>query len=162
MWERSASLPARLLVQRSSAFILVATISGLMSCATSTPTSRIVFADEAHELAARGESTLIDVRLPRERTDEGFAMNVTAWISYDRSAHDDFVATVERVVRGDRTHPITLICAIGERSQWALSTLTRAGFSNVTSIDQGYVAWRAENLPMTQSIPSHSDQVPTK
>jgi rhodanese-related sulfurtransferase len=127
-------------------------MTALIACTTPGPASRIIFADEAHELAVRGETTLIDVRLPGERADERFATNVAAWIPYESSAHDQFVATVERVVRRDRTQPITLICAIGERSQWALSTLTRAGFSNVTSIDQGYQAWRADSLPMTRSV----------
>lgn len=160
--EQGASLPMHSPGRRPSPYRLVAIATGLMACTTPAPTSPIVFADEAHELAGRGETTLIDVRLPRERTDAGFASNVAAWIPYDRSAEDHFVATVEQVVRRDRTRPITLIYAIGERSQWALSTLARAGFSNLTWIDQGYRAWQADRLPMTPSVHGHSDEVPTQ
>lgn len=102
-------------------------------------------------MAASGATTLIDVRLPSEQTDGRFAERTVAWIPFDRSGPASFITAIGRVVNGDPQRPVTLICEIGERSEWARRVLTQAGYANVTSIDQGYRGWRADNLPMVAS-----------
>jgi rhodanese-related sulfurtransferase len=131
---------------------IVLTFAGLLAACTSPPPSgALLFADEAHAEAAADRSTLIDVRLPRERRDPRFAANTLAWIPFDRSDPERFAASIRTAVAQDSSRPIVLICEIGERSAFARQILLQAGFTNVSSVDDGYRAWHADGLPLLQS-----------
>lgn len=120
----------------------------LAACASPPPSGALMFPDEAHAEASANRSALIDVRLPRERRDPRFAANTAAWIPFDGSDTARFANRVRIAVAGDNTHPIALICEVGERSAFARQTLLQAGFTNVSSVDQGYRGWQDEGLPM--------------
>jgi rhodanese-related sulfurtransferase len=119
----------------------------LAACAAPPPPSTLLFPDEAHAQAATGRTTLIDVRLPRERRDPRFAEHTSLWLPFDRADPGLFAATV-RGALPDPAAPVALICEVGERSAHARDALLQAGFSAVASVDQGYVGWRAEGLPL--------------
>ncbi|MGD8937332.1 MAG: rhodanese-like domain-containing protein [Thiogranum sp.] len=47
-----------------------------------------------------------------------------------------------------RQRPVVLYCATGGRSAMAADTLQLMGFSNVCSLDGGFVRWAQENRPV--------------
>ncbi|MCW1971087.1 MAG: rhodanese-like domain-containing protein [Anaerolineae bacterium] len=46
--------------------------------------------------------------------------------------------------------PIVVICRSGNRSQTGRDILLKAGFTNVTSVNGGMIAWEAARLPVTK------------
>ena len=46
--------------------------------------------------------------------------------------------------------PIVVICRSGNRSQTGRDILLKAGFTNVTSVNGGMIAWSAAKLPVTK------------
>ncbi len=46
--------------------------------------------------------------------------------------------------------PIVVICRSGNRSQSGRDILLKAGFTNVTSVNGGMLAWSAAKLPVTK------------
>lgn len=46
--------------------------------------------------------------------------------------------------------PIVVICRSGNRSQSGRDILLKAGFTNVTSVNGGMIAWEAARLPVTK------------
>ena len=82
--------------------------------------------DEARTLAAQGELTIIDIRLPVE------------W---------------ERTGVPEGALAIALICARGHRSAFARQWLLQSGFTNVCDISEGMIGgehgpgWLARDLP---------------
>lgn len=51
----------------------------------------------------------------------------------------------------DRSEPIFVVCRSGGRSQKACDLLLAAGFTNVTNVKGGMLAWEASGLPMVRS-----------
>lgn len=76
----------------------------------------------------------------------------------------EFVAKVKRLVRGDLTRPVLLLCRSGHRSLHAGDALETAGFTCVINILEGFEGaldenfhrgtlggWRFRGLPWQQS-----------
>jgi rhodanese-related sulfurtransferase len=111
--------------------------------------------DEARALAARGELTIIDIRLPAEWQRTGVPQGALAIALQDQSLQPraDFVADVLQALANDPGRPIALICARGQRSAWARQLLLASGFSQVHDISEGIVGgehgpgWLARALP---------------
>lgn len=49
-----------------------------------------------------------------------------------------------------KTNPVLIVCSTGSRSASASSTLTRAGFSNVVSLEGGMSAWQNQGMPVVK------------
>jgi len=50
----------------------------------------------------------------------------------------------------DKTKPYMVICHSGNRSAKACAALVAAGFTDITNIQGGTMAWEAAGLPMEQ------------
>ncbi|HET7225243.1 MAG TPA: rhodanese-like domain-containing protein [Candidatus Eisenbacteria bacterium] len=48
----------------------------------------------------------------------------------------------------DKTTPLVLYCAAGNRSVLAAESLQRMGYTNVVSLDGGFRGWREAGLPI--------------
>jgi sulfur-carrier protein adenylyltransferase/sulfurtransferase len=62
---------------------------------------------------------------------------------------------VERVAP-DRSAPIVVYCATGQRSLFVTQWLEQQGYSDVASMAGGIVAWRSEGFPITLEEPSEA------
>jgi len=108
---------------------------------------------EAHALAIAGQITLIDVRRPDEWASTGSG----------EGAHrldlrrDDFIPEVLKLVSGDTSAPVAVICARGVRSNRMSRALTNAGFTNIIDVPEGMLGsqagpgWIARDLPLNRS-----------
>jgi rhodanese-related sulfurtransferase len=111
--------------------------------------------DEARTLAAQGELTIIDIRLPVEWERTGVPEGALAISLQDQTQQprEGFVADVLAALANDPAKPIALICARGHRSAFARQWLLQSGFTNVRDISEGMIGgehgpgWLARDLP---------------
>ena len=94
---------------------------------------------QAHQLAATNEITLIDVRRPDEWAATGSGVGAHRLDLRRR----DFVSELTKLVEGDKTAPIALICARGVRSLFTARQLVKAGFTNIIDVPEGMMGSRA-------------------
>ncbi len=92
-----------------------------------------------------GALVILDVRTARELS-RGIL---------DNAVHLDYHAPdfEERLRRLDRTRPYLVYCAVGSRSAKALKLMARLGFQEVYHMRGGLLRWKAEGLPMAQTVP---------
>lgn len=118
--------------------------------------AEVLTPDQARALAACGELTIIDIRLPAEWQRTGVPQGALRISLQDQSEQprDDFVADVLAALANDPGQPIALICARGHRSAYARQLLLASGFSQVHDISEGMVGgehgpgWLARALPI--------------
>ena len=109
----------------------------------------VLSAAEASARAAAGELLIVDVRTPAEWRETGIPYGAARADIYA----SDFLAQVGRIVGGDRSRPIAVICARGNRSARARQVLAAAGFAAVYDIKEGMVGgahgrgWLADGQP---------------
>ncbi len=114
----------------------------------------LLSADDAARRVKNGEITMIDVRSPGERRQTGTAQGASCVTMHDPNGAEGFLRHMVAAVDGDRSRPIALICARGNRSTRAHDFLTRNGFTNVHDIVEGMLAnrtdpgWIARGLPV--------------
>lgn len=116
----------------------------------------VLGAAEAFALARAGKLTIVDVRTRQEWTQTGVpqaALEVSLFPEWGvRNA--DFVDDVLAAVGRDKSTPIALICARGNRSSFAQGLLEKQGFATVYSISEGMAGssfgpgWLARGLPL--------------
>ncbi len=94
------------------------------------PASGDVSNAQAEALIKRG-ARVVDVRTPEE-----FA---AAHIPGAENVPVD--AVVAQAQTWDKTKPVLLYCATGERSAWAFQQLAQAGFEHLYNLKDGIVAW---------------------
>ncbi|MGV6802654.1 MAG: rhodanese-like domain-containing protein [Ruegeria sp.] len=105
---------------------------------------------EAHEQAMSGDILLLDIRTPREWRATGVGQGA---LPLDMR-RDDFLNELGRLVDGDRSRPIAVICARGVRSARLSNSLTEAGYSNIIDVPEGMLGsaagpgWVALGLPV--------------
>ncbi len=102
------------------------------------PSVDVTTASERLQGSGEPHPLLVDVR---ER-DEFTAVRVEGAVLMPLSS---FADTYEQLPR-DR--PLLMMCAAGSRSLVAADHLTRQGFSDVTNVSGGIIAWRAAGLPV--------------
>lgn len=111
-------------------------------------------AQTAWRMAQGGEITVIDIRSPAEWRQTGIPQGARKVTIHDRNGLKGFVREMTRAVGGDRTAPIAVICARGNRSTRAHALLKKAGFTNVYNIVEGMQGrhkakgWIRNGLPM--------------
>jgi hydroxyacylglutathione hydrolase len=103
-----------------------------------TATIERVSAPLAAELLAAGTAMAVDVRAPGERALKSVAGSVS--IPLNRLA--------DRAGELPKDRPLLVYCAGGYRSSIAASLLRRRGFTQVSEIAGGLVAWEAAKLPL--------------
>ena len=109
----------------------------------STPEVSVV---EAKTMLDRGEAQLIDVREVWEW--------VTARIPEARLIPMGEIA--QRVQEIDRTRPVIVHCATGQRSAAVTEALRQAGYPQVYNMAGGIVAWMNEQYPIEAGEPKNS------
>lgn len=88
---------------------------------------------QAHDMAARREILLIDVRSPVEWRETGIGEGAHAI-----SMHlPDFMARLQALTGGDKTKRLALICASGVRSRIMSAALARLGYLSVIDVPEG-------------------------
>ena len=114
-------------------------------------------ADSAHQQAKSGKIVLIDIRRPKEWQQTGLPDGAIPLTMH--TSKDEFYSRVLAAVDRDKSKPIALICAAGNRSRWASDFLNRMGFTNVANVSEGFFGngilpgWRARGLPVTKLDP---------
>ncbi|HEX2114968.1 MAG TPA: rhodanese-like domain-containing protein [Alphaproteobacteria bacterium] len=105
---------------------------------------------DAFELI-RAPGLFIDLREASERRQQG---SPRGSISIPYGFPDSFVARVEAAAGHDRAAAIVLICRAGTNSRMAADLLASRGFTNVTSVSDGFggsshgPGWKAWGLPV--------------
>lgn len=100
---------------------------------------KMVNTNEAVQLMNKDDTIIVDVREDKE-IKEGVIKNsqhITLGQLPDRIGH----------LGTNKQAPILVYCRSGTRSTAACTTITKAGFENVSSLTGGILAWEAANLP---------------
>lgn len=111
-----------------------------------TPTSPCVGGNISPQAAwdlmqeGRSDITMIDIRYDSEYEEEHVPGSIHIGVM-----DDDFMAQLRELPR-DGTYLI--ICWHGHTSPGTVYNMRNEGFTSVCSVDGGYAAWRAENLPL--------------
>lgn len=106
----------------------------------------------AHQLASKGQITLVDIRRPDEWAKTGSGEHA---VRLDLR-RDDFIAELDKLVDGDRSAPLALICARGVRSARENNKLIKAGFTNLIDVPEGMLGnskgpgWIKRGLPVSR------------
>lgn len=112
-------------------------------------------ADGARRMAEAGGSAplLVDVR---ERS-EFEALRVPGAVLVPLSEFGDRFESLPR----DR--PLLVMCAAGRRSLVAATHLAAHGYTDVTNVEGGIIAWRDAGLPTTDAPPAaHEGELPER
>jgi rhodanese-related sulfurtransferase len=147
-WQRVSFTPT------AAVLALVAAVCVLAAWSASAETV-IIGADEALARAEAGEITIVDIRSPAEWAETGLpARAVGATLLDDaRRPRPAFLDEILALVEGDRSRPIALICARGNRSALAARLLAEQGFTRLHDIGEGMIGgaggpgWLARDLP---------------
>lgn len=122
----------------------------------------------AHDLLQKEKSAvLVDCRTEIEHMYVGHPVGAehVAWQEGpDWEIDPEFADKVKRLVRGDLSRPVLLICRSGHRSMFAAEALEAAGFTTVINVLEGFEGpldaqhhrgtlggWRWRGLPWQQS-----------
>lgn len=109
-------------------------------------------APDALDKVQAQESTLIDIRTPREWRETGVPSGA---LTIDMTGKT-FVQDILDAVQGDRSAPIVLICRTGNRTGYVLGALQNMGFTNVSHVAEGMAGsaagpgWLRRGLPIEQ------------
>ena len=108
-------------------------------------------ARDAFELQKQGLLTIIDVRTPNEWSKTGLGEGVLP-IS---TQNPNFMNELSDAVNGDKTAPIGVICASGQRAAMVQRFLLEQGYSDIANIAEGMLGnstapgWLRTGLPVT-------------
>ena len=111
----------------------------------------IMSAKDAHDMQKQGNLTIIDVRTPREWMRTGLAQGAHTLSLQDPG----FVQHLFELIGEDRSRPLAIICATGNRSAMVQRFLLENGFSAITNIAEGMMGnfhaygWIRSGLPVT-------------
>jgi rhodanese-related sulfurtransferase len=135
---------------RSGLLILISLLSASLAQANDEvqDSVTVIEVNAAKEFVARDENAVIlDVRTPIEYEVSHISGAVNVNVQ-DESFHD-------RVVALDPNKIYIVHCTknpAGGRSSRALETLKSLGFTQLYSLEGGYVAWKDAELPLTDSL----------
>ena len=113
--------------------LLLFLLTLLAACSTTVGIETVSAADAASLLDDRPEVAIIDVRTPEE-FGEGHIAGATM-IDFYRADFRDRIAEL------DRDAPYVIYCRSGNRSGQTKDIMAELGFTDVTDIDGGVVAW---------------------
>jgi rhodanese-related sulfurtransferase len=114
--------------------------------------AEVLSATEAFAKAATGKITLIDIRTPEEWAETGSGSGAKRL----DMRREDFVDTLEKIIGGDKSKPVALICARGVRSSRLSRALRQAGFTNIIDVPEGMLGsyagpgWLERGLPVSK------------
>lgn len=112
----------------------------------------VLSASEAHSQAQAGKILLVDIRTPEEWAKTGSGAGAKRL----DMRRDDFVAALDKLLGGDRSKPVALICAKGVRSSRLSRALRAGGYSNIIDVPEGMMGsyagpgWLERDLPVVK------------
>ncbi len=117
--------------------------------------AQTVSAPDAATQAADGKTVIVDVRSPGEWRRTGVAKDARRVTIHNPNGVKAFVADMLAALGGDKSAPVSLICASGVRSERARRILEANGFTAVTHIPEGMMGrpgsgpgWIERGLPV--------------
>jgi rhodanese-related sulfurtransferase len=129
--------------------ILALTASLMTATAQDTPLNMNPV--EAAKLVADNKAILIDIRTPEEWKETGVADGAHRLDMNDPM----FTAKLSRLVDGDRTKPVALICRTANRTRTVQAALMQqGGYARVINVEGGMIGnsadkgWIAHGLPV--------------
>ena len=96
------------------------------------------------ELIKSGKYTVIDVRT-KEEYDAGHIKGALNFDYYN----DDFEEKIESQLK-DKNKPYILYCRSGMRSLYSAEILEELGYTNVTNMKGGFLAWQSAGKPVAE------------
>ncbi len=133
--------------------ILIAVGSIAMPSVAQEKAVQVIAADQAMQLATSGEIVVVDVRSPQEWQQTGVPAGARLVTIHQPDGLFGFVDALGEILGEDRSQPIALICARGNRSSVASSALAQAGYTRIYNIREGMFGspdgpgWLARGLP---------------
>jgi rhodanese-related sulfurtransferase len=130
-------------------------MAGIAAWAASSVPSHakgVLTAKEAFAKAVTSKITLIDIRTPEEWAETGTGAGAKPL----DMRRDDFVSALDKLIGGDRTKPVALICARGVRSSRLSRTLRESGFTHIIDVPEGMLGsyagpgWIERGLPLSR------------
>ncbi len=110
----------------------------------------VMTAPEAQTAALAKEAVFIDIRSPEEWKETGIATT-----AYPVSMHQaGFLQKLNKLIDGDKTRKIAIICATGMRSAFIQKELTKRGYTNAISVAEGMLGgpygkgWIPRGMPV--------------
>jgi rhodanese-related sulfurtransferase len=108
---------------------------------------------ETAKLVSEKKAILIDIRRPEEWRETGVAENAHKLDMTDPL----FSAKLSKLMEGDRTKPIALICRTASRSRVVQQALLQGGYASVINVEGGMIGnsadkgWINHGLPVVKS-----------
>lgn len=116
--------------------------------------SDTITAAQAYALAQNRELTIVDIRTPQEWRATGVGEGVTPLTMHHPLGVAGFAAAMTKLVSGEKSRPIALICQTGNRSARMQRYLSEQGFTEVLDISEGMAGsfgkrgWIRSGLPV--------------
>ena len=123
---------------------------GAASPAASQNTPLNITPPAAAKLVAEKQAILVDIRTPAEWRETGVAEGAHRLDMTDPM----FDAKLSRLVEGDRTRPIALICRTASRTRTVQAALMQGGYKMIINVEGGMIGnqddkgWIAHGLPV--------------
>lgn len=116
--------------------------------------SEDISVQRAHEMAKNQEVVLIDVRSKDEWKQTGIAANAYPISMHRKGGMETFTQDLLKLLNGDKTAPVALICAGGVRSAKVSRYLEKQGFTQLYNVKAGMVGnwvtegWIDQGMPV--------------
>jgi rhodanese-related sulfurtransferase len=131
--------------------IVTLALTATLITATAQDTPLNITPVEAARLVADKKAILIDIRTPEEWKETGVAEGAHRLDMNDPM----FTAKLSKIVEGDRTKPVALICRTANRTRTVQAALMQqGGYSRVINVEGGMIGnsadkgWIAHGLPV--------------
>ncbi len=112
----------------------------------------------AHELLQKNAIVMIDIRSVGEWEKTGVATQAIPLTMHRDGGIPAFSHALAKLLEGDKTRPVALICAKGVRSSRVQQYLQKHGFTHVLDVQEGMVGgfftegWIDQGLPIKPYI----------
>lgn len=100
--------------------------------------------EQAHKCVQAGAFVLVDVRRLDEWNETGRPQG-SVGVTLQDAAYEQKIA---RHLAGNKEKAVALICRSGARSMQGAEKLRANGFSNITNVTGGFMAWAKQDLPI--------------
>lgn len=125
-------------------------ISATLISASLSLAAEFMSVENAHKQSKAGSVFLVDIRRPSEWKQTGVAKHASRITMHQ----DGFLDRISALTGGDKTAPVALICARGNRSTHMINLLEQNGYTNVYNVKEGMLGspegagWLAKGLPL--------------
>ena len=107
---------------------------------------------EAHQKALKKELIFIDIRTPGEWKETGVPASATPLTMHQSAAR--FFGGLNKLTLFDKSRPIAVMCAHGNRSTFLQKILRKQGYTNIINVAEGMYGssfgpgWLKSGLPL--------------